>query len=175
MKQVTPFLLVALTILLTGAGCASTTPERTVETPTRNVQAPETITPTPATNTPSEPTKIEAKAEVIPTPTEPAVKPTMPPKTIASIKEFSILAKNWVFEPATITVKKGDTVKLNIKSVDVNHGLTIAAFNVSTKLNPGETETVEFVADKAGSFSFFCSVFCGSGHREMKGTLIVTE
>lgn len=88
-------------------------------------------------------------------------------------KEFSITAKSWEFVPSTITVNNGDTVKLNITSVDVDHGFFLSAFNVNKKLKPGQTVTAEFVADKTGSFSFFCNVFCGSGHQTMKGTLIV--
>lgn len=89
------------------------------------------------------------------------------------MKTFAITARNWVFEPSTITVKKGDLVRLQIKSVDVDHGFALTAFNINRQLKPGKTETIEFTADKAGSFSFFCSVFCGSGHGGMRGTLIV--
>lgn len=90
-------------------------------------------------------------------------------------KTFSVTAKQWEFIPSTITVQKGDRVKLEITSVDVEHGIAIPEFGVSTELYPGKTATVEFTADKAGTFSFFCNVYCGSGHRDMKGTLRVTE
>jgi len=91
----------------------------------------------------------------------------------AEVREFSIVAKNWEFDPAEITVNKGDTVRLLITSVDVDHGFAIPEFGVSEKLSPGEEVTVEFVADKTGEFTFFCNVFCGSGHQEMRGRLIV--
>ena len=90
-----------------------------------------------------------------------------------SIKEFNVVAKQWEFIPDTISVKKGDTVKLNLKSVDVVHGFKINEFNIDEKLNPGEEVTVTFVADKTGVCTFFCNVPCGEGHKEMKGTLIV--
>lgn len=93
------------------------------------------------------------------------------PKSIT--KTFEIVAKNWEFVPGTITVNKGDTVKLVIKSVDVDHGFAMPAFGINRDLKPGTTETIEFVADKVGSFPFRCSVYCGNGHREMDGTLIV--
>lgn len=82
-------------------------------------------------------------------------------------------AKNWEFEPSQITVNKGDTVKLTIKSIDVKHGFSIPEFNVNTNLNTGQETIVEFKANKSGTFTFFCSVYCGSGHSDMKGTLIV--
>ena len=88
-------------------------------------------------------------------------------------KEFDIVARQWNFNPDTITVNEGDTVILNINSIDVNHGFAIKEFGVSESLNPGNTVRVEFIADRKGSFSFFCNVQCGSGHTRMRGTLIV--
>ncbi|MFQ5531705.1 MAG: cupredoxin domain-containing protein, partial [Candidatus Nanoarchaeia archaeon] len=77
------------------------------------------------------------------------------------------------FNPNTITVNEGDNVILNVKSIDVAHGLAITAFGVNERLNPGTTTRIEFTADKKGTYSFFCSVFCGRGHSTMKGTLVV--
>ncbi len=89
------------------------------------------------------------------------------------VKSFAVTATQFEFSPSTITVNKGDTVRLTVTSEDVAHGLAIAEFGVSETVAKGETKTFEFVADKAGRFSFFCNVFCGSGHGEMKGVLVV--
>ena len=35
--------------------------------------------------------------------------------------------------------------------------------------------TLRFTADKAGRFDFLCDVFCGDGHEDMSGTLIVDD
>ena len=35
--------------------------------------------------------------------------------------------------------------------------------------------TTEFIADKAGTFTFYCSIPCGRGHGSMHGKLIVNE
>lgn len=88
-------------------------------------------------------------------------------------KEFTITAKSWAFDPAVITVKQGDKVKLKIKSIDVTHGFALPDFNVKIDLVPNKEETVEFTADKKGEFTFFCSVMCGEGHRDMNGKLVV--
>ena len=93
--------------------------------------------------------------------------------TQTSVKEFSITASEWAWDPSTITVKQGDTVKLALTSIDVTHGLSIPAFNVNKQITPGATARVEFVADKKGTFPFACSVFCGSGHGSMTGKLVV--
>ncbi|RMF55497.1 hypothetical protein D6745_01840 [Candidatus Woesearchaeota archaeon] len=96
-----------------------------------------------------------------------------PTKSSGEVKEFAMTAKQWEFIPSTITVNKGDTVKLHIKSVDVTHGFALPDFGINKNLEPGKTVNVEFVADKTGAFTFFCSVYCGSGHGGMKGKLIV--
>jgi|SRR3989338_102840 len=89
------------------------------------------------------------------------------------VKEFTMTAKRWEFEPEVIRVNEGDTVRLFIKSIDVAHGFAVPDFGVNERLNPGQTVKVEFVADKTGIFTFFCSVQCGSGHSSMNGQLIV--
>ena len=91
----------------------------------------------------------------------------------SGVKEFDITAKRWAYTPSTITVSEGDVVTLNIKSMDVTHGFSLFEFGVNERLTPGKTTTVEFVADKAGEYTFFCTVPCGSGHSNMNGKLIV--
>ena len=93
--------------------------------------------------------------------------------SVGEIKEFDMVAKQWEFDPETITVNDGDTVKLHIKSIDVDHGIAIHEFEVNEYISAGETIDIEFVADKTGEFIFYCNVFCGADHKQMKGTLIV--
>jgi cytochrome c oxidase subunit 2 len=91
------------------------------------------------------------------------------------VVDIKMTAKQFEFSPSTITVKKGETVKLTVTSEDVQHGLSIPDFGVSLSLSPGVPATATFVADKTGTFQFMCNNFCGSGHSGMKGTLVVTE
>lgn len=105
------------------------------------------------------------------------------PSTISDEKETDIATSDEIvikmtafqydFEPNTIRVKEGDKVTLNITSTDVEHGFSISAYNINESLPPNEMVTITFVADKKGEFPFVCSVFCGTGHSEMRGTLIV--
>lgn len=99
----------------------------------------------------------------------------MPPVTKIpdTMKNFVITAKQWDFTPSEIFVNKWDTVRLEITSIDVEHGFNIPEYNINKKILPWEKAVVEFVADKVWTFSFFCNVMCGSGHRDMKWTLIV--
>lgn len=91
----------------------------------------------------------------------------------SEVKEFKITAKQFQFEPSTIEVSKGDKVKLVVTSIDVPHGFSIAEYGINERLDPNKPVTIEFTANKEGTFTFFCSVFCGSGHSAMKGKLII--
>lgn len=88
-------------------------------------------------------------------------------------KEFTMEAFQFGFEPSVIEVNKGDRVKITATSRDVPHGFAILELGVRETINPGEVTNIEFAADKAGTFSFFCSVPCGAGHSSMRGQLIV--
>ena len=91
----------------------------------------------------------------------------------ASIAEIKMTAEKYDFTPDTVTVRKGDRVKLVITALDRDHGFKLEAFQVEKKLPKGEPVTVEFTADKTGTFPFQCSQFCGLGHGKMKGELVV--
>lgn len=91
-----------------------------------------------------------------------------------TVKEFTVDGKNFAFSPALVTVKKGDTVRIKFVNSQGFHDFVIDEFKVATpQIKEGEA-VVEFVADKAGSFEYYCSV---GSHRAMgmKGTLTVTE
>jgi len=90
-------------------------------------------------------------------------------------REFRMTAKKYEFNPSTVTVRKGERVKLVVTALDKDHGLKIEAFGIEQVLKKGQTTTIEFTADKSGEFPFVCSKFCGFGHGKMKGKLLVEE
>lgn len=81
------------------------------------------------------------------------------------------------FTPDIIQVKKGDKVRIHLTNVeqtpDATHGFAIAEHNINISLDAGETATAEFVADKVGSYSFYCTEFCSALHLEMQGWILV--
>ena len=90
------------------------------------------------------------------------------------VTTIDVIASRFQFEPATISVAQGDSVRLRLHSADRSHAFAIKAFRVKTLIpKGGETVTVEFVADQTGTFAFTCSEYCGTGHSGMKGTLVV--
>lgn len=88
-------------------------------------------------------------------------------------KEFDIVATNWEFTPSLIEVNFGDSVELHLTSSEGTHGIAFLEFGVSETLREGEDVHAEFIADKKGTFNFFCTVPCGRGHGGMRGLLVV--
>jgi nitrosocyanin len=90
-----------------------------------------------------------------------------------AVKEFAVEGGMFYFTPKEIKVKKGDTVKITFTNKEGFHDWVLDEFNAKTKqIKAGETDTISFVADKAGTFEYYCSV---GNHRAqgMKGNLIV--
>lgn len=98
-----------------------------------------------------------------------------PANALPIVKEIHITAKKFDFTPDTITLKKGEPVLLVVSSQDRKHGFNLRAFGIRADINPGETAQIRFTPDKTGKFTFSCDVFCGEGHEDMTGTIIVTE
>jgi cytochrome c oxidase subunit II len=90
-------------------------------------------------------------------------------------REIHITAKKFQFTPDTITLKKGEPVVLVISSQDRKHGFNLRAFGIRADVNPGGTAQIRFAPNKTGTFTFSCDVFCGEGHEDMTGTIVVTE
>jgi len=86
-----------------------------------------------------------------------------------------ISASTFEFKPSQITVKKGVPVILELISADRHHGFKLSEFHVRIDMKPGAVEKVRFVPDKTGTFTFLCDVFCGEGHEDMSGTLMVID
>ncbi|MBI5159386.1 cupredoxin domain-containing protein [Candidatus Micrarchaeota archaeon] len=82
-------------------------------------------------------------------------------------KEFAVKAFRFGYAPDEIKVNKGDRVKITIENTDTMHGIRIPDLGIR------ENETIDFVAEKQGEFTWYCNVMCGPGHMEMKGKLVV--
>lgn len=88
-------------------------------------------------------------------------------------KTFEVTAANFSFSVKEMKVKQGDTVKIVFTNNEGFHDWVVDEFNGRTqKLAEGKSETIEFVANKKGTFEYYCSV---GAHRAMgmKGNLIV--
>jgi nitrous-oxide reductase len=81
------------------------------------------------------------------------------------------------FSMREFKLKKGDEVTLILTNLDkvedLTHGFAIPKYNVNFIVNPLETASVSFVADKPGVFWCYCTHFCHALHLEMRTRMIV--
>ena len=87
--------------------------------------------------------------------------------------EISVMARKFDFTPDTIKVKVGQPVTLVLTSFDRIHGFKMPEFGIRTDIIPDQETRVTITPQKTGTFAFFCDVFCGDGHEDMGGTLVV--
>lgn len=86
---------------------------------------------------------------------------------------IKVVAKKFDFTPGEIRLKKNQPVTLEFTTLDVVMGFALPDFGVRADILPGTTARVRFTPDKTGQFPFHCDIFCGSGHENMAGTVIV--
>jgi cytochrome c oxidase subunit 2 len=97
-------------------------------------------------------------------------------KALAAAPEarvIKVVARRFVYQPAVLTLKRGEPVVLEFTSADVVMGFNAPDFNVRTDIIPGQVSRLRFTPDKVGRFTFLCDVFCGDGHEGMTGELHV--
>ena len=99
---------------------------------------------------------------------------------LGEINAWNILSffnKTTESKKPVIRVVLNDEVVLKLRSADVSHGFVLNGYSIylSKGIEPGSTTYMRFKADKAGTFIFSCTVFCGNIHHSMQGTLVVEE
>jgi len=88
---------------------------------------------------------------------------------------IKITSKRFNYTPGEVRLKKGVPVILEFTSEDIMMGFNLPDFNARVDIIPGKTARLRLVPDKTGSFVFLCDIFCGAGHEEMNGRLVVTD
>lgn len=89
------------------------------------------------------------------------------------VKQIKMVAENWKWTPDVIRVKLGTRVVIDFDSYDASHSFVLKAYKIKVPLPEGKHGKVEFVADKAGEFTWRCGRPCGDGCAKMRGKLIV--
>jgi cytochrome c oxidase subunit II len=87
--------------------------------------------------------------------------------------EIRIRTKKFEFHPDKVTARLGRPVTLILTSQDRIHGFKMPDFGLRADVVPGQETRLTLVPDRPGRFAFLCDVFCGDGHEDMEGTLIV--
>lgn len=89
-------------------------------------------------------------------------------------REFTITARDFRFTPDRIEVMQDDLVKLTVRSEDIAYSLTIDDYRVSRRIPAGGSTTLEFRADRAGTFPFYSNLTSDPRHAQARGSLVVS-
>src|SRR6266850_1954544 len=85
-----------------------------------------------------------------------------------------MVARRFTYLPDVIELQLGIPVIIELTSADRDHGFSVPDLGIRIDVEPGKTARVRVVPDKLGAFDFHCDVFCGSGHEEMAGRIVVS-
>ncbi len=97
------------------------------------------------------------------------------PAAAANEQVIKVTAKKFEFSPSVITVKLNVPVVLELTTLDRIHGFAVPDLKLQAEIKPGDVARVRFVPDRLGTFAFHCDRFCGSGHEDMNGQIVVTK
>ncbi|MCX7165791.1 MAG: cytochrome c oxidase subunit II [Rhodocyclales bacterium] len=88
---------------------------------------------------------------------------------------IKIVAQRFSYTPAEIVLKAGEPARLEFTSRDFVHGFRVPDLDIRADLPPGQVTIVRLTPQKAGVYDFLCDNFCGAGHEEMSGKIIVKD
>ena len=91
----------------------------------------------------------------------------------AEPRVIAVTAKRFEFSPREITLKVGETVKLQLTTEDVTHGFFAKPLGIDEVIVPGKTTEVVVTPKAAGRYTTICDHFCGAGHGGMRMTIVV--
>ena len=95
-------------------------------------------------------------------------------KEASTPRIIKVVARKFVFTPDTIPLKKDETVELELTTEDVVMGFNAPDLKVRSDIIPGMVKRLRITPENTGKFTFHCDIFCGSGHEDMAGTIVVT-
>lgn len=100
------------------------------------------------------------------------VNASVPAETAPTIH---VTARKFAYTPSEIVLKRGQPVILELTSKDVLMGFNVPDLNARADMIPGQIVRLRLVPQKTGTFLFHCDIFCGAGHEEMVGTIVVRD
>src|SRR3989344_4151128 len=117
-----------------------------------------------------------ALAACSPTSQQSTIPPEQQPQTVEkNARIIQVTSENWKFSPNVIMVKKGEKVQLQVTGVSGTHGFTVPGIGINVPVAPGQTVMIDVPTDDVGAHNLFCSIPCGSGHKDMKGQIVIEE
>jgi len=90
------------------------------------------------------------------------------------VREFTVVGDHYAFSPSTLTVNKGDVVKVTFTAKDIAHSFTIdGPYRISKRAAAGQSVIFEFRADTSGNHPIYCNLTADPKCKDMKGMLQV--
>jgi heme/copper-type cytochrome/quinol oxidase subunit 2 len=90
-------------------------------------------------------------------------------------RTFQVTARKFSFAPSRLEVTEGDLVRVELQTDDIAHSFTIDGYRLSKRVDPGHPSIIEFRADRAGAFPYYCNLQIDNGCRRMRGELVVKK
>ena len=88
---------------------------------------------------------------------------------------IKVVAQRFVYSPNEIVIKKGEPVVVEFTAIDFRHGFKVPDLDLRADLPPERVTRIRIKPENVGAYDFLCDNFCGSGHEEMSGRIVVTE
>ncbi|MBI4827868.1 MAG: cytochrome C oxidase subunit II [Nitrospinae bacterium] len=86
--------------------------------------------------------------------------------------EIFLRGQQWMWDPI-LKLKKGETYRLHLSSMDVLHAMSIYPINMNFEVVPGWDYVLTLTPTTSGEFNIICNEFCGIGHHSMIGKIYV--
>ncbi len=86
--------------------------------------------------------------------------------------EAYLLARMWSWTPV-LKLRQGETYRLHLSSLDLQHGFSLQPLNMNFQVLPGYDHVLTITPTSKGEFTIVCNEFCGIGHDKMIGKILV--
>jgi cytochrome c oxidase subunit II len=84
-----------------------------------------------------------------------------------------MLAHMWAWTPSPLHVPRGAAITFYVTSADVLHGFQVPSTTINVTAVPGIIGSVTYTFAHAGTYNIICNEYCGIGHHNMIGRIIV--
>ena len=74
-----------------------------------------------------------------------------------------------------LELEKGQTYRLHLSSIDLQHGFSLQPLNINIQVHPGYESVMTITPTSSGEFGIVCNEYCGLGHHTMTGRIYVVE
>ena len=87
--------------------------------------------------------------------------------------EVVMIGQAWSFTPNEVRIPAGSKVTFLMTTPDVIHGFHVEGTRLNVMLLPGQVSRVEYTFEEPGEHLIICHEYCGIGHHNMWGKVVV--